>query len=81
MSFLAIDDANAIYTCSDSLNIRFHTVDDRDFRQLFRMITVLERSLGDAADDEYWSKFIRLMISISYDCCPFAFQLARFTIS
>lgn len=82
MGFLTIDDADTIYTYSSSLKIYFHAVDDQDFHQLCRIISVLERSLGEFADDEYWSKFIGLMKRYRFHMIaaplPFNWQDSRY---
>jgi len=61
MNFLTIDAANAIYECGGGLHIYRHPVAHAGFYRLCYAINTFERALGEAADDEYWATFIRLL--------------------
>lgn len=67
MKFVSLQDAEAIYSCGQRCRIVRHRISCQPLRKFAISVTQLERDIGGADNEEYWSSFLRILKRIRYE--------------
>jgi hypothetical protein len=69
MTYISLSDVSAIYDCSSCVKIKRKRVKHSEFRSFCLALKNFERSLGEAAQEDYWREFLRPLRRYRFYLC------------